>query len=137
MSPYKNPKLPVYIFTLLGIAAGILNLVTTPLSVTSVTMSLVAIFFCYQLGKEASKFLGTMFHRPVNKQVFISTLSIKQTYYLNGQTPCIFLGWDEDSGQAIFHIKGVDDPNHLDQGSLVLPWRAREYFSETQEIPEI
>lgn len=58
------------------------------------------------------------------------------TYWLNGETPIIYLGKHSHTGKPIFHIGGLDDPNHLDIGRQINPGDVRIYISVTPELPE-
>ncbi len=135
-SPVKYHKNLIPLYTAGGIILALIALLLAPHPLTIaqylVAFSIVPMFAF--MGWAIRLVTSTIFHREVDHPITINDLKPLQVCWLNGQTPVIYLGLDDYTGQLKFHIKGIHPDTDLEKGSFIYPGQARQYISDRKEV---
>mgnify|MGYP001572645878 CR=1 FL=1 len=138
-SPLKYSKWPIVLYGILSFLIFGLTLNSYYLSGGVVTLERI-FWLIFGVGLSmfagrwiAIKFTGTIFHRQVDHSTDPSSLQALQTYWLNGETPAVFIGTLDHPGTYLFHILGLNKKNDLHDTKALSFDQVRVYVSTQKE----
>lgn len=139
-SPLKYAKWPIvlYFFSSLFIIAITLNsfyLSGGIITLSRVLWGLAGIILNTLVGwVVAVKLTGNLFYRKVKHSPEPHKLVPNITYWLNGETPAIYVGLMVHTGKYLFHIEGYSRKNDSLDAVGLSPNKVREYISTSREV---